>query len=94
MIYIEDRREIPPPSPVKKKGHSVTLPALAEAKAALYSTMRTSGVGKAELARRMNCHLPQVDRLLDFRHASRLDRLEAAFHALGKELSVEISNAA
>jgi antitoxin HicB len=94
MLYIEDRRDIPKPSPVKRKGHSVALSALTEAKLALYSTMRADGVGKAELAHRLNCHLPQVDRLLDLRHSSRLDQLESAFRALGKELSVQILDAA
>jgi len=56
--------------------------------------MRTARIGKAELARRLNCHLPQVDRLLDLRHASRLDQLEAAFRALGKQLSIQICEAA
>jgi antitoxin HicB len=56
--------------------------------------MRRSRVGKAELARRLNCHLPQVDRLLDLTHASRLDQLEAAFRALGHVLSIQISGAA
>jgi antitoxin HicB len=56
--------------------------------------MRTAKVGKAELARRLNRHLPQVDRLLNLRHASRLDQLEAAFRALGKQISVLISEAA
>jgi antitoxin HicB len=56
--------------------------------------MRAARVGKAELARRLNRHLPQVDRLLDLRHASRLDQLEAAFRALGKRLSVQIHEAA
>jgi antitoxin HicB len=46
------------------------------------------------LARRLNCHMPQIDRLVDLRHASRLDQLEAAFRALGKQLSVEIREAA
>jgi antitoxin HicB len=94
MLYIEDRRDIPAPSPVKRRGRSVALPALTEAKLGLYSAMRASGVGKAALARRLNCHLPQIDRLLDFHHASRLDQLEAAFRALGKELSVQILDAA
>jgi hypothetical protein len=35
-----------------------------------------------------------VDRLLDLRHRSRLDQLEAAFRALGKQLHVEIRDAA
>ena len=52
--------------------------------------MRRERVGKAELARRLNCHLPQVDRLLDLSHGSRLDQLEAGFRALGKQLSIEI----
>jgi antitoxin HicB len=44
--------------------------------------------------RRLNCHLPQVDRLLDLRHKSRFDRLEAAFRALGRRLSIHIDRAA
>jgi antitoxin HicB len=67
---------------------------LTEAKLALDSTMRANRVGKAELARRLNWHLPQVDRLLDLLHASRLLQLEAAFRVLGKRLTVEIREAA
>ena len=37
---------------------------------------------------------PQVDRLLDLLHASRLDQLEAAFRVLGKRLAVGIREAA
>jgi antitoxin HicB len=72
----------------------VALPALTEAKLALYSAMRAGKVGKAELARRLNCHLPQIDRLLDLTHDSRLDQMEAAFRALGKRLDIRISEAA
>lgn len=91
--YMADRRVIPLPRG-GAKGPFATLPALTEAKLALYSAMLAAKVGKAELARRINCHLPQIDRLLDLRHASRLDQLEAAFRALGKQLSVEIQEAA
>ena len=94
MLYIDDRRAIPQPSKPKRGMKLVTLPALTEAKLALYTTMRAGRISKAELARRLNCHLPQVDRLLDLGHASRLDQLEAAFRALGKQLSVQISEAA
>jgi len=93
MGYIEDRRDLPAPT-TSKRGTAVTLPALTEAKLGLYQSMRVARVGKAELARRLNWHLPQVDRLLDLRHASRLDQLEAAFRVLGKCLSVEIREAA
>jgi hypothetical protein len=36
----------------------------------------------------------QVDRVLNLRHGSLLDQLEAAFRALGKELPVQILDAA
>jgi antitoxin HicB len=91
--YMEDRLPIPKPSP-SKRGPFIVVPALAEAKLALYSAMRAGRISKSELARRMNCHLPQVDRLLDLRHGSRLDQLEAAFRVLGKQLSVQILDAA
>jgi antitoxin HicB len=93
-MYIDDRRDIPSPSAPKRGMKRVTLPALTQAKLALYSTMRANKIGKAELARRLNCHLPQVDRLLDLMHASRLDQLETAFRVLGKQLSIRISEAA
>ena len=62
MCYIDLRREIPVPR-ATRKGPFVTLPALTEAKLALYTAMRATRIGKAELSRRLNCHLPQVDRL-------------------------------
>ena len=92
--YIDLRREIPKPSACRRGQRAVALPALSESKVRLYQAMRTKGVGKAELARRLNCHLPQVDRLLDLDHGSRLDQLEAAFRALGKQLTIDVRDAA
>lgn len=92
--HIENRREIPPPSKARKRDRLATLPILTEAKVRLYREMRTSGVRKAELARRLGCHMRQVDRLLDLSHASRLDQIEAAFAALNKRIVVEIQDAA
>ena len=93
-MYVDDRRNLPAPGRIRRGQKFVTLPALTEAKLALYAAMRERGVGKAEMARRLNCHLPQVDRLLDLMHASRLDQLEAAFRVLGKQLCVEVREAA
>lgn len=53
---------------------------------ALYEAMRAQGVSKAELARRLGWPVTQTQRLLDLRHASRVDQLEAAFAVLGKRL--------
>lgn len=64
--------------PKASGGDYVTLPALSSAKVALYQAMRADGVGKAELGRRLDVALPQIDRLLDLRHNSRLDAIERA----------------
>jgi antitoxin HicB len=70
------------------------LPALTAAKVLLYRAMREAGVRRADLARRLGWQGPQVDRLLDLGHASRLDQIEQAPAALGKRLSVDIADAA
>ena len=70
------------------------MPALTEAKLALYTAMRASGVRKAELARRLGWQKSQVDGLLDLNHASRLDQVEQALGALGKALVLEVRDEA
>jgi antitoxin HicB len=87
--YIADRRRIPRPS-VRRGQRRVPVPALIEAKVRLYEAMREAKVGKAELARRLHWHPPQVDRLFDVRHRSRLDQLEAAAAVLGKRFTVGV----
>jgi antitoxin HicB len=94
MGMIEDRSAIPEPRRPKRRQRFVTLPALTEAKIELYRHMRAAGVGKAELARRLHCHLPQIDRLLDLNHASRLDQIEQALLAVGKRLTISVEDAA
>lgn len=86
------REDIPAPKAIGR--HHVTLPALSAAKIELYRAMRSAGVGKAALAKKLDIALPQIDRLLDLRHASRLDALERALAALGKTLRVEVTDAA
>ena len=94
-LYMDARRDLPrPKATASRKAITVTLPALTEAKLALYELMRSDGVLKAELARRLHCRKSQVDRLLDLNHNSRLDQLEAAFHALSKRMLITIGDAA
>ena len=91
--YIKDRRDIPLPSALVAK-HRVTVPALVEAKIRLYETMREARVGKSALAKRLDWHLPQVDRLLAMTHGSKLDQLESAFQAMGKRLVIGVEDIA
>ncbi len=46
------------------------------------------GVSKAELARRLGSHLPQVHRALDVQHRSGLGQMDAALGAIEQRLHV------
>lgn len=91
---IAGREEIPEPSaprrPRKGKAEFVALSAGTALKVLLYRAMAEKGVRKADLVRRLGVHAPQIDRLLDVRHASRLDQLEAALAAMGKRLVLDL----
>ncbi len=53
--------------------------------------MTEQGIRKAELARRLGWHVPQVDRLFELRHASRFDQIEAAARVLGRTIEVRVT---
>jgi antitoxin HicB len=91
---ITDRRALPAPSKPRRGYHPIRLPALIHAKLELYRAMLETSMRKAELARRLNVHAPQIDRLLDLDHDSRLDQIEKAARALGRELHIEMKKAA
>ena len=85
---IHDRKDIPTPS--QGKTYAI-LPTLTSVKVMLYQGMRDQGIGKAELARRLGWHMPQVDRVLDVQHRSRLDQMDAALGAIGRQLQVTVA---
>ncbi len=93
-FYTEKWLDLPVPGTLKRGMRRVRVPALSEAKFRLYTALRTAGVRKTELARRLKCSPSQVDRLLDITHHSKLDQIEAAFRAIGKRLAIEILDAA
>jgi antitoxin HicB len=85
------------PEPVVRPpgaGQFVKLPATTVLKVLLASTLRKSGITRAELARRLDWHREQVDRLFRIDHASRLDQIEAAFNALDRDLDFNLFDAA
>ncbi|MGJ5819054.1 type II toxin-antitoxin system HicB family antitoxin [Paludibaculum fermentans] len=99
MLTIGDfiRGGKPLPAAKRRRGakyRPVPLTALQCAKVDLYNTFQTSGLNKAQFARRIGIPKTHIDRLFSLRHQSRLDQLEAAFAALGKRLHVEARNAA
>src|SRR5712691_759810 len=93
-MYVAAKEPLPILSSVQPGEAVVPLSALGMATAALYDAMREQGVGRAELARRLCWHLPQVARVLDLRHTSKMEQVEAALAALGLHLIVDIAKAA
>ena len=89
---INRREEVPQPSRGARRVHLVAVPSQTAVKVLLYQTMREKGVRKAELARRLHWHAPQVDRLFDVRHASRLDQIDAALGALNMRLNLNVED--
>ncbi len=85
---MQTREDVPEPSRGRRR---VALPTQTALKVLLYQAMRRKRVRKAELARRLHWHAPQVDRLLDLRHASRLDQIDAAANALGLDLDIRVT---
>ena len=90
-FYVEARKPLPAAGRAKRGQRTVRPSALEGAKLGVYQAMTEQGIKKAELARRQGWHKPQVDRLFDLRHASRLDQLEAAARALGRHLEVRVA---
>jgi antitoxin HicB len=90
-FYVDARKPLPTPSKPKRGQRTVRPSALECAKLGVYKAMTDQGIKKAELARRLGWHMPQVDRLFDLRHASRLDQIEAAARALGRQLDVRVA---
>ena len=83
---IAGRQEIPQPSRGKFRA---TLPTQTAITVLVYQTMMERGLKKAGLARLLAWHGPQVDRLLDVHHATRLDHVDAAMAAMEKRIEVK-----
>jgi antitoxin HicB len=90
-FYVDDRKPLPVPSKPKKGQKTVSPSALECGKLGVYQAMTEQGIKKAELARRLGWHMPQIDRLFDLRHASKLDQIEAAANVLGKSVQLQIA---
>ncbi len=89
---IHNRETIPAPSIIRAKDDFITLPLQTEMKIRIYESMRESGTKKADLARKMKLHRQEIERLLDFEHATSLNKLESAFAAMGKTLKIEVAD--
>lgn len=90
-IYFDERRPVPLPSERAPGQYVVMLPALETAKVLLWNEMFTQKLRKADLARMLDVHTPQIDRLFDLKHSSKIEFVERAAKAMGKTLIVSLA---
>ena len=93
-IRLSRREEIPPPSLAKRGQRLVPVPLWLAPKLALYLAMRDQRVSNSELARRLGIHERVVRRMLDPEHATKAEKIQAALAVLGKQMTVEVRDAA
>lgn len=89
-FYIEGRRAFPAGSNVKSGDLAIELPASVVAKVLLLNAIVQANVRPVDLARKMNIKPQEVTRLTDIRHATKIDTIQAALRALGKDLILEL----
>jgi len=88
---IKCREPVPLPSRPKKGQFLIQAPSQVEAKLLVWNEMLSQGLKKADMAKRLNVKPPQIDRLFDPRHGTRLADIERAAGALGKKLEVALA---
>jgi len=88
-FYFEDRRLVPMPSKPKRGQALVELAPSVAAKVLLLNEMLRQKVRPIELARRIGTTKQEVNRLTDLKHATKIDRIDAALRALGKRLILD-----
>ncbi len=89
-FYFDERRAVPMPSKALRGQACVALPTLVSAKVLLHNEMLAQNVRKADLARLLNLAPPNVERIFNLRHKTKIETVEAAFACLGKSLEVHL----
>ena len=85
---------IPVPSRPKRGQKAIGVPLYLAPKLALYLAVRDQGLRNTELARRLGVSETVVRRMLDPKHNTKPERIQAALAALGKKIVVSFEDAA
>jgi antitoxin HicB len=93
-IRLSRREEIPVSSVAKRGQRLVPVPLWLAPKLALYLAMRDRQVNNSEMARRLGVHERVIRRMLDPEHATKAEKIQAALAVLGKQMIVEVRDAA
>ena len=87
--YIDDREELPTPSPRADGQELIGVQPLIAAQLDLYTALRAQGMGKADLARRLGISEKEAGQLLTLNYSTPIDRVMAAMAAVGGQTAAE-----
>jgi antitoxin HicB len=85
---------IPAPSKLRRGQHPVSVPLYLAPKLALYLAMREGNMRNTELAKHLGVSETVVRRMLDPKHNTKPERIQAALLVLGKRIVVTFEDAA
>jgi antitoxin HicB len=83
--YIEDKREIPVPTPQNKHLETAYLRPLEAAKLALYIALRQEGLSNVGLAKRLCIDEKEVRRMLDLDHGTKIESINRALEVISSK---------
>lgn len=86
--------EIPSPSRAKRGQHLISVPLYLAPKLALYLAICERGIPNTELAKRLGVSETVVRRMLNPKHDTKPQKIQAALVALGKRIVVTFGDAA
>ncbi len=89
-FYFDDRRKVPSASKVRRGEVLVPVAASVAAKVLLLNEMIDRKLTPATLARKLNTSPQVVNRIVDIHHATKIDTIAEALHAMGKRLELSI----
>jgi antitoxin HicB len=85
---------VPLPSKPKRGMHLISVPLQLALKLSLYLAIRHSGLSKTDVARRLGVSETVVRRMLNPKHVTKPEKIEAALLSLGKRIVVAFDDAA
>lgn len=85
-FYFEDNQPIPLPSEVT--GDYVEVPLSVASKVLMLNALIESGLTRVELADRIGIKKQEVNRLINLQHSTKIDAIQRAMKALGKQLEI------
>ncbi len=91
-MYYETKTVFPEPSEPKENEVLIKLPFSAVAKILLHNAMLSANIRPSDLAKKMGKMPQEVNRIIDLKHNTKIDTIQDAFRALGKDLNVSVTD--